>query len=250
MTAASHRNWLWNSRLSVNGRAFVFMRKFCYFCKLLDKTEIDMITFGYRNRFNGPLRALTAIAIGVVMVVSKTNALELAVRIIAAFLLASGLVSLFIGYRNRQNGTMGLMGFNAGVDILLGVLLFLFPGFVAGLMIYIIGFALLGFGIFQLVALFSANRVMKVGAGSFVLPVIVTIAGGFLVLRPSFIGEAIGVIAGAALIVYGASEFLSSWKMKKAIDEYDIKFPEEKTSQPSGEAPAAKDVDYEKVDEQ
>ena len=209
-----------------------------------------MITFGYKNRFNGPFRALAAIVVGVVMVISKTNALELAVRIIAAFLLASGLVSLFIGYRNRQNGTMGLMNFNAGVDILLGVLLFLFPGFVAGLMIYVIGFALLGFGIFQLVALISANKVMKMGGGSFVLPVLVTLAGGFLIMRPSFIGEAIGVIAGAALIVYGASELLSSWKMKKAIDEYEIKFPGEKPSANREEAPAAKDVEYEKVDEQ
>jgi len=210
----------------------------------------DMITFGYKNKFNGPIRALTAIAIGVVMVVSKTNALELAVRIIAAFLLASGLVSLFIGYRNRQNGTMGLMGFNGGVDILLGVLLFIFPGFVAGLMIYIIGFALLGFGIFQLAALVSANRVMKMGVGSFVLPVLVFMAGAFLILRPSFIGEAIGIIAGAALIVYGASELLSSWKMKKAIDEYEIRFPEEKPSAGPEAAPQAKDVDYEKVDRQ
>ena len=209
-----------------------------------------MITFGYKNKFNGLLRAFTAIAIGVVMVISRTNALELAVRIIAAFLLASGLVSLFMGYKNRQNGTMGLMGFNGGVDILLGVLLFLFPGFVAGLMIYIIGFALLCFGIFQLVALVSANRVMSVGGGSFVLPVIVAIAGGFLILRPSFIGEAIGVIAGAALIVYGASELLSSWKMKKAIDEYEIKFPGEKPASNAEDESQVKDVDYEKVDEQ
>ena len=209
-----------------------------------------MITFGYKNKFNGLLRAFTAMAIGVVMVISRTNALELAVRIIAAFLLASGLVSLFIGYKNRQDGTMGLMGFNGGVDILLGVLLFLFPGFVAGLMIYIIGFALLCFGIFQLVALVSANRVLKVGGGSFVLPVVVTLAGGFLILKPSFIGEAIGVIAGAALIVYGASELLSSWKMKKAIDEYEIKFPSEKSASKTEEEPQVKDVDYEKVDEQ
>ena len=66
-----------------------------------------MITFGYKNKFTGPLRALTAIAIGVVMVVSRTNALELAVQIIAAFLFASGIVSLIVGYRQRKNGTMG-----------------------------------------------------------------------------------------------------------------------------------------------
>lgn len=209
-----------------------------------------MITFGYKNKFSGLLRALTAIAIGVVMVASRTNALELAVRIIAAFILASGIVSFFIGYRNRQDGARSLMGFNGGVDILLGILLFAFPGFVAGLMIYIIGFVLLVFGVFQLVALISANRVMKVGGGSFILPVLVTLAGGFLIFRPSFIGEAIGVIAGAALIVYGASELLSSWKMKKAIDEYEIKFPSEKPAQKAEEGPQVKDVEYEKVDEQ
>lgn len=209
-----------------------------------------MITFGYKNKFSGLLRALTAIAIGVVMVISRTNALELAVQIIAAFLVASGLVSLVVGFKNRQNGTMGLMGFNGGVDILLGILLFIFPGFVAGLMIYIIGFILLGFGLFQIMALISANRVMRVGGGTFILPVLVFLAGLFLVLRPSFIGEAIGVIAGVALIIYGVSELLSSWKMKKAIDEYEIKFPSEKPAPKAEEEPQVKDVEYEKVDEQ
>lgn len=209
-----------------------------------------MITFGYKNKFSGLLRALTAIAVGVVMVASKTNALELAVQIIAAFLLASGLVSLLVGYKNRQNGTMGLMGFNGGVDIVLGIILFLFPGFVAGFMIFIIGIVLLGFGLFQLIALVSANRVMKVGGESFILPVVVFLAGFFLVMRPSFVGEAMGVIAGAALIIYGVSELLSSWKMKKAIDEYEIKYPSEKSAPKSEEGPQVKDVEYEKVDEQ
>lgn len=200
-----------------------------------------MITFGYKNRFSGLIRALTAIAIGIVMVLSKTNALELVVRIIAAFIIASGIVSAFVGYRNKANGTMGLMGFNAVVDIILGVLLFMFPGFVAGLLIYLIAFILICFGFFQMVSLFSANRVMKVGLLSYVLPFLVLAAGIFLITKPSFLGEAIGVVAGACLIVYGVSELLSSWKMKKAIDEYEIH-----------QAPMTdvKDVEYEKVDEQ
>ena len=191
-----------------------------------------MITFGYKSRFNGPVRALTAIAVGVVMVVSKTNALELAVRIIAAFLAASGIVSLLIGYKNKANGAMGLMGFNAAVDIILGFLLFLFPGFAAGLLIYLISFVLIAFGLFQLISMISANRVLKVGVLAFVMPLIVLAAGLFLLARPAFIGEALGLVAGIALIIYGVSELLSSWKMKKAIDE------------------SVKDVDYEKVDEQ
>ncbi len=210
-----------------------------------------MITFGYKNRFNGPLRALTAIAIGVVMVISKTNALELAVRIIAAFLLASGIVSLIVGYRNRSNGTMSLMGFNGVVDIILGLVLFMFPGFVAGLLIYLIAFVLICFGLFQIIGLLSANRVMSVGLWSFVMPFLVLAAGVFLMTKPAFVGEAIGMVAGASLIVYGASELLSSWKMRKAIDEYEIhQTRTSEPSQPENPLQDVRDVEYEKIDEQ
>ena len=211
-----------------------------------------MITFGYKNKFNGPLRALTAIAIGIVMVISRTNALELAVRIIAAFLFASGIVSLIVGYRQRKNGTMGLMGFNGVVDIILGLLLFFFPGFVAGLLIYLIAFVLICFGFFQLLGLGSASRVVKLGLWSYILPFLVLAAGIFLMTKPSFLGEAIGVVAGAALIVYGVSELFSSWKMRKAIDEYEIRQTntQGQAVQDDTTVTVVKDVDYEKVEEQ
>ena len=211
-----------------------------------------MITFGYKNKFNGPLRALTAIAIGIVMVISRTNALELAVRIIAAFLFASGIVSLIVGYRQRKNGTMGLMGFNGVVDIILGLLLFFFPGFVAGLLIYLIAFVLICFGFFQLLGLGSASRVVKLGLWSYVLPFLVLAAGIFLMTKPAFLGEAIGVVAGAALIVYGVSELFSSWKMRKAIDEYEIRQTGTQSTsvQDDTTVTVVKDVDYEKVEEQ
>ena len=59
------------------------------------------------------------------------------------------------------------------------------------------------------------------------MPCLVVLAGGFLVAKPSFIGEAIGVVAGVALIVYGASELLSTWKMRKAINEYENQVDEQ-----------------------
>ena len=184
------------------------------------------------------------------MVVSRTDAMVLAVRIMAAFLLASGIVSLVLGYRDRQNSRMPLMGVNGTVDILIAVLIFMFPQFVAGLIVYLIGFALLGFGIFQLVALVSANRVMKVGFMAFLMPVLVLLAGAFLLARPTFIGTAVGTVAGAALIIYGVSELLSSWKMRKAMDEYEIRQGPKEEAQQESQTPDVKDVDYEKVDEQ
>ena len=88
------------------------------------------------------------------------------------------------------------------------------------------------------------------GFFSFVLPLLIILLGILLIVRPSFLGEMIGIVAGVSLMVYGVSELLSLRKMKKAIDEYDIKFPSEKHQQNPEDVHQIKDVDYEKVDGQ
>ena len=210
-----------------------------------------MFTFGYGSKISGPLRALIALAIGVMMVLRPENALTTVVKVIAAFVLASGLVSLIVGLKNRKDGSLPLMSFNAVVDIIIGLVLFSFPGFVARFIIYLIGFVLLGFGIMQILALVSAKRVMGLGLGAFILPIAVTLVGGFLLFNP-FAESVMVMIAGAAIIVYGASELFSSWKVKKAIDEYEIhQAPsQEQPSMPENTLDNIKDVEYEKVDEQ
>ncbi len=210
-----------------------------------------MFTFGYKSRVNGPLRALIALAVGVMMVLNPDEALTTVVKIFAAFMLASGLVSLVVGLKDRKNGSLPLMSFNAAVDVLIGLVLFIAPGFVAKFIIYLIGFALLAFGAVQLIALASARRVMNMGLGVFLLPAIVTAIGVVIVFNP-FAEKIMVMMAGAAMIVYGASELFSSWKMKKAIDEYEIH------QAPVSEEPEVqteslddvREVDYEKVDEQ
>ena len=209
-----------------------------------------MFTFGYKSKINGPLRALIALAVGIMMVVNPGEALTTVVKVIAAFLLASGLVSLIVGLRNKKDGSLPLMSFNALVDVLLGLFLFVFPGFVAKFMIYLIGFALLAFGVVQILALASARKLTGLGFGAFVLPAIVTLVGGFILFNP-FAESVMVMITGAALVVYGASELLSSWRMKKAIDEYEIRqAPEKETPVQENPVTEVKDVDYEKVDEQ
>ena len=212
---------------------------------------MKMFTFGYGSKISGPLRALIALAIGVMMVLRPDNALTTVVKVIAAFILASGVVSLIVGLKEKKNGSLPLMSFNALVDIIIGIVLFSAPGFVAKFIIYLIGFVLLGFGIMQILALFSAKRVMGLGLGAFILPTVVTLVGGFLLFNP-FAESVMVMIAGAAIIVYGASELLSSWKMKKAIDEYEIhQAPvQEQPSMPESTLDNIKDVEYEKVDEQ
>jgi uncharacterized membrane protein HdeD (DUF308 family) len=213
--------------------------------------EIQMFTFGYKSRFNGPVRALVALAIGVVMVIYPAGALVTIVKIVAAFMLASGIVSLLLGLKDRAKGSLPLMSFNAIVDVLLGLLMFVFPGVIARFMIYLVGFGLLIFGLMQIFALLGARRYIALGLGAFLLPAVVTLVGGFILFNP-FAESVMVIIAGSALVVYGASELFSSWKMKKAIDEYEIhQAPvQEQPSESETYVSDIKDVEYEKVDEQ
>jgi uncharacterized membrane protein HdeD (DUF308 family) len=197
------------------------------------------------------MRALVAVAIGVIMVLYNEQAMNIVVKIIAALIFASGVVSLVVGLKKKNDNTSRLMNFNAVVDLVIASLLFMFNGFVANLIIYLIGFALLGFGLFQIFALFGASRVMKMGLWPFVMPFIVTGAGIFLLFNPEWTKSSISLFAGIALLIYGVSELLSSWKVKKAIDEYEISRVEPRQEPQSQEVePVVKDVDYEKVDEQ
>lgn len=185
-----------------------------------------MVIFGYRSRVNGPMRALIALAVGIMMVVSPANALATVVKIIAAFMLASGVVSLIVGLKDKEKGALPLMSFNALVDVIVGLLLFMFPGVIAKFMIYLIGFVLLGFGIVQIVALFGARRMMPLGFGAFILPIVVTLVGGFILFNP-FAESVMTIIAGSALVLYGVSELLSSWRMKKVMDVESSKVDEQ-----------------------
>lgn len=207
-----------------------------------------MITFGYRNRAGSIVRALAALAIGIVMVSAPEKAMGLVVQIIAAFFVASGLVSLVYGLMHRREGGLSLLVFNAVVDVAIGALLFSFPGFVASFVIYLVAILLLGFGIMQIVALVGAASVLGFGFAAFIMPVLVTLVGGFMLFNP-FAKEVMSIIAGTALIVYGVSELLSAWRMKKAIDEYEIKFGPQQDRRKSPDMDDVRDVDYEKVDD-
>lgn len=209
-----------------------------------------MITFGYRNRFSGLIRAISALVLGIVMFFTG-NSMTIIVYILSAFILASGIMSLIAGFKKENSNQKSLMLVNSAFNIILAVLMAIFAESLGNLFVGIIGLVLMVFGIFQLVALFSANRVMSVGIFAFVMPLLVLACGAFLLFKPAFVENIIAYIVGASLIVYGVSELVSSWKMKKAIDESASTYPDGESASDSGfDTADVKDVEFEKVDDQ
>lgn len=209
-----------------------------------------MITFGFKSKTGGLLRAVVAIVLGVIMVSFPGSSLVVIVKILAAFLIASGLVSLVFGIVNRQNGGLALMITNTLVDIILGILIFMFPAEVASIVMFLLGLLIMFFGIFQIVVLMSANRVLPVGIWTFLLPVLCAAGGAMVMFHPFGLGSVITLVAGIALLVYGVSELMATWKMRKAMKEYEIHYSaggRTDRGQNSGDRIEVKDVDYEKV---
>ena len=211
-----------------------------------------MITFGFKNKYSGIFRAITALIIGITMVVVPGESINLVVKIIGTLLIASGLVSIIVGIVNKNNGSLNLVAFNAIVNIILGILIFSNPVFFASIVIILLGLGLLFFGGIQLLALFSARRFLDMKPWGYTLPIITTLGGILLVFKPFETAGFISYIAGGLLIVYSVSELLSAWRMKKAIKEYDIEI-NTATAQTESKDKTSKyeniqDADYEKVD--
>jgi len=207
----------------------------------------NMITFGFKSRFSGWLRAVCAIVLGVIMVARPATSLILVVKIAAAFLVASGIVSIIFGFLNKDRNALGLMAVNSIVDIALGVLLFVFPAEVASFILIILGIGLLVLGIFQIVVLGSAFAFLGMGFWAFVLPALCVIGGGLLLFNPFGSAATLTLVAGICVLVYGVSELVATFQMNRAQKVYEAKTTERSSE---GEAVEAKDVSYEKVDEQ
>ena len=214
-----------------------------------------MITFGYNNKFSSILRSLAAIAIGLVMVCA-TDATTTVVQIIAAFLFAAGIVSFAYGFANRKSGTFGLMTVNAVVDIVIGLILFLWPGFVAGVIVAIIGIVILAFGVIQILAL--AGTMSLLGSGGLnILLACLAIGGGIVLIFNPFSERVMSILAGVFLIYYGITDLISMRRVSKAKKEYEIHFTETRVDPDStidvdvdDDFDGIKDVDYHKIDEQ
>lgn len=213
-----------------------------------------MFTFGYKTKFNSVLRALAAVAIGLVMVLGS-NAPITVVKIVASCLCAAGIVSLVYGIVYKKGEMLSLMATNAFVDVALGLLLFFFPEQVAGFIVYGIGIVLIFFGALQLIVLAGAMSLVGAGFASLVLSICAIAGGAFLLFNP-FTMRVMGIISGCLLILYGIAELFSTWQVGRARKVYEIKFapkPQDTPKEPgaidSSGIDAAREVDYHKVED-
>lgn len=214
-----------------------------------------MITFAFRNRFSGLVRAILAILAGIALIVWPDKSLDIIVKVIAVAVVASGIFSLILGIIARRAGGLAVPVLNTIVTILVGVLLFGFSGEVTDIILYLVGFIAVLFGLFQGISLISARSFLRLSFLSFLLPVLCFFGGILMLVEPDFVKNAAVIVTGSIFLVYGISELVVSWQMNKAMKEYEIRFSGD--GQDDGGSPDksiryedVKDAEFEKVEEE
>ena len=139
-----------------------------------------------------------------------------------------------------------LLVINACLDIILGLLLYFNPQWIAGIIIYLIGIVLILFGALQLLALSGTLSMLGTGFSSLILSVCAIVGGAFLLFNPLSI-KVMSVIAGLFMVLYGVSEIVSTYRIGKARSEAPSTPMNQIDVSGIGDA---KEVEYEKVDEQ
>jgi len=171
------------------------------------------------------VRALITLCIGIVIVAVPGLTATLIVKIIGTLILITGGVSLIISNKN-SSVSKGLLSANGIFDIIFGILLLIFPQFFASLLVYLLGFILVVFGIGQIASVVISRSNVGTSLLFLIFPAILTTIGVTFLFNPFNSLEVILRIFGAALILFGINNAISSISTKRQMKRDNITFNE------------------------
>jgi uncharacterized membrane protein HdeD (DUF308 family) len=160
-------------------------------------------------------RAICSMVIGILLIVYPDAAMKYLVMAIGALFIIPGIVSIILFFTNKpeegKKPTFPLVGIGS---TLLGVLLLVMPDFFISWLMYLLGAALIIAGAFQIAGLFKMRHYTKVASGLYILPVLVTISGIFILLKPLESASIPFIILGVSSIVYGLDELINALRFR------------------------------------
>lgn len=195
------------------------------------------IIYSITNRTYSAVRGVLLLALGLALLFWPVSMLNVIVKIIAAFLVAAGLITFLFAFnakneqekQGEQDGNhlfSTLVITNVIVYILFGLLIFIFPTFFVSILVFLFGAILLLLGVGQLINLFLSSRHSSLPIFFYVVPVIITICGVILFFQPFTAKNVLTMFFGGCLAAYGIIELVSAWMLRKVKFTRDGKYVE------------------------
>ena len=193
--------------------------------------------YSITNRAYSAVRGVLILALGLALLIWPDSMLDIIVKLIAAFLIAAGLVTLYFTQSKKDKQTQvsadenkGFLSLfatlNIAVYLCFGILIFVFPSFFVSILVFLFGAILLLLGLGQLFNLFVSARHAKLSGYMYIIPAVVTICGIILFFQPFTAKNVLTMFFGGCLAGYGAVELISSWVLRKVKFSKEGKFVE------------------------
>lgn len=171
----------------------------------------------------GYFRAIVAMVLGLILVIWSGLSIKIVVLLAGAVLLVVGVATLIVRHQRKKNGVPDDEQYNSNValvngilDIVLGILFLVAVKFITKLFGVLLGALLVVLAVVQLFNLISASRKVIVAKWIYALPIATLILGVVCICRPNVTVNALAIIFGLGLLVFGASELVSTMKIQKA----------------------------------
>ncbi|MBN1925026.1 MAG: DUF308 domain-containing protein [Prolixibacteraceae bacterium] len=182
------------------------------------------------------IRGIVTILFGLAAIAVPGLSLEVVIRFMGALLMLDGFVNLIVGLVSKQQNQSAFIIVPRGVsNLIIGLVLVLFPAFMVSIFVFVIGIILLFAGITQLASQIGSRNLPGISWVIAISSVISIAAGIIMLFNPFESAKTILVVFGVVIALYGIGEVVRSFRVRKFRRENP---PEQ---------PRTIDADYEEV---
>lgn len=174
----------------------------------------------FRTSYGNPdrilIRGIVTILFGIAAIAVPGLSLELVIQFMGALLLLDGFVNLLIGLIGKQKQQSTFIIVPRGTtNLILGIVLALFPAFMVSIFVFVIGIILLFAGITQLASQIGGRNLPGISWVIAISSVIAIVAGVIMLFKPFESAKTILIVFGAVIALYGIGEVVRSFRVRK-----------------------------------
>jgi uncharacterized membrane protein HdeD (DUF308 family) len=183
------------------------------------------------------IRGIVSIGVGITIIIVPGLTINLVIQFLGGLLILDGLINLIINMINKSKKQTIMFIVPRGTsNLIFGAILVLFPSFIVGIFVFLIGFILIIAGGSQLAAQLSGRKIMGLSWIISIFSLLALLAGIFMLTNPFKSAITLLIFFGVMIALYGVGEIVWSFKIRK----YQKQNPPEQAN--------VIDTEYEEVD--
>lgn len=162
------------------------------------------------------LRGILSVILGVVVVSVPDISIEVVMRVLGTLLVLDGIVAFTLSYfgKIKPKGIYSVVPRGTS-NLIVGIVLLLFPNLLVNIFVFVIGLILLLAGISQLSNQLGGRSKIGFSWLLTIISIIAVGAGALLLGKPFESKDAILIFFGIIIALYGSGEIVWSFKVRK-----------------------------------